>query len=84
MTAEPLVELYSKDDCHLCDVAKEILLKVQKRQPFRLVEIKIQPGTDEYEQFKERIPVIFVNGKFAFQYHINEDEFIGMMKGKGG
>lgn len=75
MNAEPLVELYSKGDCHLCDVAKEVLLAVQKRRPFRLVEIKIQPGTDEYEQFKERIPVIFVNKKFAFQHRVHERDF---------
>jgi hypothetical protein len=80
---EVLVELYSKDDCHLCDVAREVILAAQKHHPFRLVEIKIRPGTPEYEQFKERIPVIFVNKKFAFQYHVEEGELIRMVKGRG-
>lgn len=71
-----LVELYSKDDCHLCEIAKEVLLKVQKHYPFKLVEIKIQPGTKEYNNFKERIPVIFINKEFAFQYKVSEAELI--------
>lgn len=83
MSGEPVVEFYFGDDCHLCDVARQILLKVQKRHPFRLVEIKIRAGTDEYEQFKERIPVILVNKKFAFQYRVNEEEFIRMVEGAG-
>jgi predicted DCC family thiol-disulfide oxidoreductase YuxK len=80
MNGEPLVELYSKDDCHLCDVAKEVMLNVQKRRAFRFIEIKIQPGMPEYEQFKERIPVIFVNKKFAFQYKVTEREFVKLLE----
>lgn len=80
MTDEPLVELYSKDDCHLCDRAKDVLLKVRQRHPFRFREIKIQPGTADYDQFKERIPVIFVNKQFAFQYRVNEKEFIARLQ----
>lgn len=79
MGNDVLVELYSKDDCHLCDVAKDILLKVRKHYPFRLVEIKIQPGTSEYKQFNKRIPVVFVNKKFTFQYKVSEDELIRML-----
>lgn len=75
-----LVELYSKDDCHLCEVAKKVLHRVQQRRSFRLHEIKIQPGTDEYDQFKERIPVVFVNKKLAFQYKVSEPELIRLLE----
>ncbi len=36
-----LVELYSKDDCCLCDEAKAILLKVREEIPFELREVKL-------------------------------------------
>lgn len=78
---KPLVELYSKDDCHLCEIAKEVLLKIQKNHSFQFVEIKIQPGTPEFDQYKERIPVIFVNKEFAFQYKVSEREFIKKLEG---
>ena len=36
-----VVELFSKDDCRLCDRVKETLLRVQERHPFELRETKI-------------------------------------------
>src|SRR5712691_10585200 len=75
-----LVELYSKDDCHLCEVAKRVLLMIQKKYPFEFIEIKIEPGTERYEDFKERVPVIFVNKEFAFQYKVSERELIDKLE----
>ena len=71
-----LVELYTGADCHLCDVAKEMLLKVQKAYPFELRVMTIREGEDRYEEFKERIPVVFINGTFAFQYRVPEKELV--------
>ncbi len=71
-----LVEIYSKDDCHLCDVVKTRLLNVQKNHPFELREIKIHEGDEYFEQYKERIPVVFINKEFAFQYRVSEAEFL--------
>ena len=75
-----IVELYSKDDCHLCDVARDILHKVQRSIPFELNVIKIQEGDGYYEQYKERIPVVLINKEFAFQYRIREVELIAKLK----
>jgi glutaredoxin len=71
-----LVELFSKDDCHLCEVVKETLLRVQAQHPFELREVKIHEGDDNYEQFKERIPIVYINKGFAFQYRVSEEEFM--------
>ena len=75
-----LVELYSKDDCHLCDVAKELLLNIQRSHPFELRQIKIQAGDEHFERYHERVPVIFINKEFAFQYRIPEKEFIAKIR----
>lgn len=78
----PLIEIYSKEDCYLCDAAKEVLNRVQRTVPFELREIVIREGTQEYEQFKERVPVVFiyplhgVNKEFAFQYRVPEEELM--------
>lgn len=66
------VWLYGKKDCHLCDLAKEILYRVQEEIPFELQEIDIESSKDLYARFKERIPVVFIDGKHAFTYKINE------------
>ncbi len=33
------VTIYSKKDCHLCDIAKEKLLEIQQEFPFSLAEV---------------------------------------------
>ncbi len=66
------VQLYGKKDCHLCDLAKEILYRLREEIPFDLQEVDIESSEDLYEKFKERIPVVFVDGKQAFTYKIHE------------
>jgi len=71
-----LVELYSKHDCHLCDVAKDVLTRIQQQHPFDLKITLIQEGDAQYDKFKERIPVVYIENTFAFQYRIPEKEFV--------
>ena len=75
-----LVELYSRDDCHLCEIAKEVLIGVQRRHPFELNELKIREGDEYFEEMKERIPVVYINKEFAFQGHVPERELIAKLK----
>jgi glutaredoxin len=69
-----LVELYSKDGCCLCDEAKEVLLQTQKSIPFSFREIKIQDDNHLLEEYGTKIPVVFINGRMAFKYHVYELE----------
>ncbi len=71
-----LVEIYSKEGCHLCDVAKEAISRVREQHPFELQVIMMDEQHERYEEFKERVPVIFINRTFAFQYRVNEAAFI--------
>src|SRR5262249_6239833 len=66
------VEIYSKPGCHLCDEAKAVLERVRRSVPFDLTEINIEASPAHYEQFKEEIPVVFINGRKAFKFHVDE------------
>ncbi len=68
-----LVELFSKDECHLCEQAKAVLEKVRGDIPFTLKEIKISPGDAEFESYKESVPVVLINHEPAFRYTIDEE-----------
>ncbi|MER3522641.1 MAG: thioredoxin family protein [Ignavibacteria bacterium] len=68
-----LVELYSKDNCHLCDEAQEVLERVQSEIPFTLRVIKLLPGEANFEEFKEDFPVIHIDKRFAFKHRLNEN-----------
>ncbi len=68
-----LVELYSKDDCQLCDEAKAVLRAVQNEVPFTLKEIKLIPGEGSFEEYKKDFPVVHINKRFAFKHRLNEN-----------
>jgi glutaredoxin len=70
------VVLYTKPGCCLCDEVKLKLQALQQRQPFGLREINILENREAYERFKDEIPVVFVNGRKAFKYHLDEGEFL--------
>ena len=56
------VELFSKDDCHLCDAARIVLKKIQTLHSFDFIERHLDEQSPLHEQFKEKYPVVFVDG----------------------
>ncbi len=71
-----LVELYTKQDCRLCDEAKEVLARVQRGHPFELKVILIEEGKPRYDEFRDWAPVVMIAGKVAFRGRINEKDFL--------
>jgi glutaredoxin len=67
-----LVELFSKEDCHLCQEALAVLEIVQQEIPFSLVVRKIAPGDTSYEQVKEKVPAVFINHEEAFHFRVDK------------
>ncbi|MFI5251160.1 MAG: glutaredoxin family protein [Bacteroidota bacterium] len=76
-----LVEMYSKDNCHLCDEARKVLDAARSKIPFELNIIKLKEGDAEFEMYKERFPVIFINKEFAFQFKVSEHQLMTRLLG---
>ena len=74
------VTLYSKPGCHLCEVARDVLLRVQKTQPFELAEINIQDDPALLSEYGEQIPVGLLNGTFLFEYVADESRLRELLK----
>ncbi|MCH7678381.1 glutaredoxin family protein [candidate division KSB1 bacterium] len=68
------VEIYSKPHCHLCDQAKSVLLAAQKKFFFNLIEVDITTDKILVEEYKEQIPVVFINDRKAFKFRVDENE----------
>ena len=75
------VVIYSKPGCCLCDEVKAQLEVLQKSFTFSLRVVNILEDPDAYQKFKEEIPVVFIDGKKAFKYHLNEREFLQRVAG---
>lgn len=83
---KPLVEVYARkdcarcvcpqgDDCSLCTDATEIINRVMTDIPFEFREVDICSSEDLLRRYKADIPTVFINGKKAFKYKVDESEF---------
>ncbi len=66
------IEIYSKPNCSLCDKAKAVIEKIKSERAITISEIDISKDPVLFEKYKEKIPVVFINGKQAFVYKIHE------------
>ena len=72
MPATIVIEILTKRDCCLCDDIKEVVNRVLPDYPAKVVMTDIESDPTLYEKFKERIPVLKINGIESFVYKTNE------------
>ena len=68
--------LYSRKGCHLCEVVKESLTKLSRRGGFAWREIDVDSDDQLRRQFNDEVPVVFIDGKKAFKYRMDERDFL--------
>jgi glutaredoxin len=70
------VVVYSRKGCHLCEVVKESLAKLSRRGGFTWQEVDVDSDSDLRRQFNDEVPVVFIDGRKAFKYRMDEQEFL--------
>lgn len=71
--------LIGKPDCHLCDVASEIIDTVIAEMPdaaaenIEIVEASIQEDPALYDLWWEKIPVVLIDGKLHAHWRLSAD-----------
>jgi glutaredoxin len=60
---KPVITLYSRNGCHLCEHAKETLLELKSDYHFTLEEVDIEKSEELTELYGFSIPVVLVNGE---------------------
>lgn len=68
--------LIGKPDCHLCDVAREIVETVVAELPEGAVEVEELSIADDpalYAQWWEKIPVVLIDGSLHGHWRVSPD-----------
>ena len=68
------VTLYGKPGCHLCEEARAVVDEVRARRPFELEEVDITRDPTLEATYRERIPVIAIDGREALELVIETVE----------
>lgn len=66
----------SKPDCHLCDVAREIVDTVVADLPedaAEVTELSILDAPELYTQWWEKIPVVLIDGQLHAHWRVSAD-----------
>ena len=67
-----VVTVYSKPDCHLCEDAMAVLLRLRTELGFTLRELDISADEVLHRAYFERIPVVEVDGEELCEYIVEE------------
>jgi glutaredoxin len=65
------VVLYTRAGCGLCEVAKEVILAVQRDLDFVFREVDIDSDAELFEEHRYDIPVIEIDGRCAFKHRVD-------------
>jgi hypothetical protein len=75
------VVLFSRPGCHLCEVAREAVLRVRAAAPFAFDEVDIETDDELVREMGLRIPVVAVDGLEVFEIEVDEPALLGLLRG---
>jgi thiol-disulfide isomerase/thioredoxin len=71
----PVVTLYGRPECHLCDDARAaILALVDEDNRVEIREINIEDDDEMFARYLERIPVVEVDGEVISELEFDQHE----------
>jgi glutaredoxin len=73
---KPLVTLYTRTGCCLCDDARKVLAEARRRADFDYEERDIDLDPELRRRYNDEVPVIAINQVKAFKYKVDRDEFL--------
>ena len=72
---QPLVTVYGRTGCHLCEAVIQQLAASMGQLDFQLEEILIDNNNELEAQYGQLIPVIKIDEKYFSHFRIDMDEF---------
>jgi glutaredoxin len=69
------VVLYHAAGCHLCEKARGVVAGLQAELGFELREVDITGDPELEVGYREWLPVVEIDGRRRFTYHVQPDAF---------
>jgi len=66
--------LYSRPDCHLCDVAKPLVLEAARRHGVTFEERNVEDDPSWEAAYGGQIPVAFLGERKLFKFRVDRDQ----------
>ena len=82
MPGDHEVIVYSRKGCHLCEIVKESLTKLARHAKFQWRDVDVDTVPELRRQYSDEVPVVFINGRKAFKYRMDEREFLRKLQAR--
>jgi len=69
----PTLLIYGRQDCHLCDVAKEAAATLQRRLDFTVEVRDVDDDPAWRAAYGEQVPVGFIGDRKVFKYRLDAE-----------
>jgi glutaredoxin len=69
------VSVYSRSNCHLCEVALEVISEIRKDYEFTITKILIDGDSELEEKYGEQVPVILINDQPHDFFRVDPERF---------
>jgi glutaredoxin len=69
------VQIYSRSNCHLCVVALETLVELQKELNFTITKVFIDGNPELEAKYGEQVPVILINNQQHDFFRVDPERF---------
>jgi len=69
------VSIYSRSNCHLCEVALGVLEEMSDELDFQITKILIDGNSELEERYGEQVPVILINNEAHDFFRVDPERF---------
>jgi glutaredoxin len=69
------VTVYSRSNCHLCEVALEVISEIRNEFEFTITKILIDGNAELEEKYGEQVPVILINNQPHDFFRVDPERF---------
>ena len=67
----PVIAIYGRRDCHLCDDADEVVRKVAAEFASKIVHVDVDSDPELRKLYGDQVPVVTLNGRKVFKYRVD-------------
>jgi glutaredoxin len=71
-----LVTMYSRRNCHLCEVAKDVVESARNEAEFEFEVVFIDGDAGLEKEYGEEVPVTLINGNRHDYFRVDRTRFI--------
>jgi glutaredoxin len=74
---------FTRDGCPLCTEARDVVDRLRRHLAFEYEEVDITQHPEWFQEYKWDIPVVHIDGEFAFKHRLEEAELRAAIEAAG-